>query len=107
MGEPERAAAAGRYRGLPEGPAQTAPRGQEPARRQGPRREDEGVPRLPAALCRPEARGSQRQVRSLILGENKAVFGREGHIYYPPEVSSMKYCCLGIFRKEYFRCVTE
>ena len=26
-------------------------------------------------------------------------------IYYPPEVSSMKYCCLGVFRKEYFRLV--
>ena len=23
--------------------------------------------------------------------------------YYPPKVSIMKYCCLGIFRKEYFR----
>ena len=22
--------------------------------------------------------------------------------YYPPEVSSMKYCRLGVFRKEYF-----
>ena len=28
-------------------------------------------------------------------------------IYYPPEVSSMKYCCLGVFRKEYFRLVTK
>ena len=27
-------------------------------------------------------------------------------IYYPLEVSSMKYCCLGVFRKEYFRLVT-
>ena len=27
--------------------------------------------------------------------------------YYPPEVSSMKYCCLGVFRKEYFRLVTK
>ena len=27
-------------------------------------------------------------------------------IYYPPEVSSMKYCHLGVFRKEYFRLVT-
>ena len=26
--------------------------------------------------------------------------------YYPPEVRSMKYCCLGVFRKEYFRLVT-
>ena len=25
--------------------------------------------------------------------------------YYPPEVSSMKYCCWGVFRKEYFRVV--
>ena len=24
------------------------------------------------------------------------------YIYYPPEVSSMKYCCLGAFRMEYF-----
>ena len=24
-------------------------------------------------------------------------------IYYPPEVSSLKYYCLGVFRKEYFR----
>ena len=28
-------------------------------------------------------------------------------LYYPPEVSSMKYCCLGVFRKEYFRLVTN
>ena len=28
-------------------------------------------------------------------------------IYYPPEVSSMKYCTLGIYRKEYFRLVTN
>ena len=28
-------------------------------------------------------------------------------IYYPPEVSSMKYCQLGVFRKEYFRLVTK
>ena len=28
-------------------------------------------------------------------------------IYYPPEVSSMKYCCLGVFMKEYFRLVIK
>ena len=28
-------------------------------------------------------------------------------IYYPPEVSSIKYCHLGEFRKEYFRLVTK
>ena len=28
-------------------------------------------------------------------------------VYYPPEVSSIKYCCLGVFRKEYFRLVTK
>ena len=28
-------------------------------------------------------------------------------IYYPLEVSSMKYCCLGVFRKEYFRLCTR
>ena len=27
----------------------------------------------------------------------------KGFIIYPPEVSSMKYCCLGVFRKEYVR----
>ena len=27
--------------------------------------------------------------------------------YYPPEVSSMNYCCLGVFRKEYFRLATK
>ena len=27
--------------------------------------------------------------------------------YYLPEVSSMKYCCLRVFRKEYFRLVTN
>ena len=27
--------------------------------------------------------------------------------YYPLEVNSMKYCCLGVFRKEYFRLVTK
>ena len=25
----------------------------------------------------------------------------------PPEVSSMKYCRLGVFRKDYFRLITE
>ena len=29
------------------------------------------------------------------------------YIYYPPELSSMRYCCLGVFRKEYFRLVTK
>ena len=29
------------------------------------------------------------------------------HIYYPQEASSMTYCCLGMFRKEYFRFVTN
>ena len=33
--------------------------------------------------------------------------GYNKYIYYPPEVSSMKYCCLGVFRKEYFRFVTN
>ena len=28
-------------------------------------------------------------------------------LYYPPEVSSMKYCCLGVFRKEYVRLATN
>ena len=27
--------------------------------------------------------------------------------YYPPEVSSMKHCHLGVFRKEYFRLVNK
>ena len=27
--------------------------------------------------------------------------------YYPPEVSSMKHCCFGVFRKEYFRLMTK
>ena len=27
--------------------------------------------------------------------------------YYPPEVSSMKYCCFGLFRKEYYRLITN
>ena len=27
------------------------------------------------------------------------------YCYYPPEVSSMTYCCLGVFWKEYFRLV--
>ena len=26
----------------------------------------------------------------------------EKKVYHGPEVSSMKYCCLGVFRKEYF-----
>ena len=26
--------------------------------------------------------------------------------YYPPGVSNMKYCCLGVFRKGYFRLIT-
>ena len=28
-------------------------------------------------------------------------------VNYPPEVRSMKYCCLGVFRKEYFRLLTK
>ena len=28
-------------------------------------------------------------------------------LYYPPEVSSMKYCCLRVFRKKYFRLITK
>ena len=28
-------------------------------------------------------------------------------VYHPPKVSSMKYCRLGVFRKEYFRLVTK
>ena len=28
-------------------------------------------------------------------------------IYYPPEVRSMKYCYLGVFRKEYFMLITK
>ena len=31
----------------------------------------------------------------------------EYNINYPHEVSSMKYCCLGVFRKGYFRLVTK
>ena len=27
-------------------------------------------------------------------------------IHYPPEVSSIKYCCLGVFWEEYFRLIT-
>ena len=27
--------------------------------------------------------------------------------YYPPEVSSMKYCYLGVFWKKYFRLITN
>ena len=27
--------------------------------------------------------------------------------YYPPEVISMKYCSLGVFRKEYFMLITK
>ena len=27
--------------------------------------------------------------------------------YYPLEMSSMKYCRLGLFRKEYFRLITK
>ena len=27
--------------------------------------------------------------------------------HYPPEVSSMKYCCWGVLRKEYLRLVTR
>ena len=29
------------------------------------------------------------------------------YIYYPPEISSMKYCRFGAFMKEYFRLVTK
>ena len=58
MGEPQRAAAAGRHRELPARAAQTTARSQKPRHRQSARRPDEGVPRLAAALCRPQARSS-------------------------------------------------
>ena len=32
--------------------------------------------------------------------------GVQSQVYYPPEVSSMEYCCSGVFRKEYLRLVT-
>ena len=40
------------------------------------------------------------------MGEVEIPYEKIVH-YYPQEVSSMKYCCLGIFRKEYFRLVTN
>ena len=35
--------------------------------------------------------------------KNTLLVTRCTEIDYPPEVSSMKYCCLGVFREEYFR----
>ena len=32
---------------------------------------------------------------------------QRGSTYYPPEVSSMEDCCLGVFRREYFSLVTN
>ena len=59
----------------------------------------EGRARLPRGLHRTgqhtEQRQHQGQLEVGIL------------IYYPPEVSSMKYCCWGVFRKEYFQFVTK
>ena len=34
-------------------------------------------------------------------------FGITLYINYPPKVSSMKYCCLGVSRKEYSRLITK
>ena len=43
-----------------------------------------------------------------IRGVASSVGGRIwGSFYYQPEVSIMKYCCLGLFSKEYFKVVTK
>ena len=35
------------------------------------------------------------------------LISKSDQCYYPPEVGSMKYCHLGVLRKEYFRLVTK
>ena len=40
-------------------------------------------------------------------GQGKIPGAGSNQIYYHPEVSSIKYCYLGIFRKEYFRLITK
>ena len=39
---------------------------------------------------------------TLVIHTSVSVGGPTYYIYYPPEGRSMKYCCLGVFRKEYF-----
>ena len=64
LGELELDPATGGHRELPEGTAQVPERDQEHAGGPTPRQQDEGVPRLSPSLCRPQARGSERQVSS-------------------------------------------
>ena len=42
-----------------------------------------------------------------LLPEGDLVQTMPGCVYYPPEVGSMKYCCLGVFTMEYFRLVSN
>ena len=45
-------------------------------------------------------------LRVLTLTDIKQAHNMKTMFYYPPEVCSMKYCCMGVFRKEYFRLLT-
>ena len=57
-----------------------------------------------------DVKDEQQQVctcRQVISCQGMLPMYFNGRIYYPPEVSSMKYCCLGEIRKEYFRLVTK
>ena len=67
VGELELDPATGGNRELPEGTAEVPEGYQEHARGPAPRQQDEGVSRLPPTLCRPQARGSERQVGSEAL----------------------------------------
>ena len=62
VGEPERAAAAGRHWELPESAAQAATWGQEPWNRQSAWWKDERISRLAAVVCGPQTRGAERSV---------------------------------------------
>ena len=64
LGELELDPATGGNRELPEGTAQVPEGYQEYAGGPPPGQQDEGIPRLPPSLCRPQARGSQRKVGS-------------------------------------------
>ena len=62
-----------------------------------------GVQHLPVVFVPPIHLTESRLLLRLTTTERQP----ELESYYPPEVSSMKYCCLGVFRKECFRLITK
>ena len=50
---------------------------------------------------------SMRQYEGPQKKEPRASVSIINEVYYPPEVRRGKYCHLGVFRKEYFRIITN